>query len=96
MAAKCQCGREMEQGGACGFTHVRNNAGPVVPRVVYGQERRFGHIPEDHDAKRTCHDCGVAVGMPHHAGCDWEECPECGMQALGCECFDFYHREGMK
>ena len=32
-----------------------------------------------------CHDCGVAEGGYHHAGCDDEECPVCGLQAISCD-----------
>jgi hypothetical protein len=32
-----------------------------------------------------CPDCGAAVGAYHGPGCDWEDCPYCGLQLLGCE-----------
>lgn len=34
-----------------------------------------------------CHDCAAKVGHYHHAGCDWEQCPNCGGQLLSCECW---------
>jgi hypothetical protein len=33
-----------------------------------------------------CHDCGVLPGRYHHVGCDWEECPRCHEQLIGCDC----------
>ena len=32
-----------------------------------------------------CPDCGVGVGEYHGPGCDWEDCPYCGLQFLGCD-----------
>lgn len=36
--------------------------------------------------KNRCHDCGVKSGELHLEGCDFELCPRCGGQFLGCAC----------
>lgn len=36
--------------------------------------------------KTPCHDCGVIAGELHLDGCDWEICPRCNGQYLGCPC----------
>ena len=41
-------------------------------------------VPHDDDG--VCHDCNAGVGMHHHPGCDWERCPRCGGQMIGCDC----------
>jgi hypothetical protein len=33
-----------------------------------------------------CHDCFVIKGELHLDGCDWEQCPRCHGQYLGCPC----------
>lgn len=43
------------------------------------------YLAREHPDRR-CHDCAVRVGGFHHPGCDVEECPRCGYQALSCEC----------
>ena len=32
-----------------------------------------------------CPDCGVGVGEYHQPECDWEDCPYCGLQLIGCD-----------
>lgn len=39
-----------------------------------------------HVGDRKCPDCKAPPGGLHHFGCDTEECPECHLQAIGCEC----------
>jgi hypothetical protein len=56
-------------------------------RIRYGQERREAFVGVGSDGER-CRDCGVHPGHYHHPGCDWEECPYCGGQLLGCFCND--------
>ncbi len=52
-----------------------------VMRIPYGSEEGF----ED-STDKPCHDCGAIRGEYHVPGCDWERCPGCGGQAMGCEC----------
>ena len=58
-----------------------------VQRVRYGEEADF--MPTTADV--PCHDCGAIWGEYHVPTCDMERCPECGRQAISCECI--YHFE---
>ncbi len=83
--ARCTCGEEMTPGNAgCRYTDFDNGDGIPHMRIPYGQEKRHkGPIDT-----APCHDCNVQPGGIHHIGCDWEECPTCGMQVISCSCSD--------
>jgi hypothetical protein len=55
--------------------------------------REYRAVPygaEDDDwgaaSGKDCHDCYCPSGGFHHAGCDVEQCPRCGSQAISCDC----------
>lgn len=43
-------------------------------------------IPYEPDEPRNCRDCNAPSGGFHHPGCDTERCPDCGGQAISCDC----------
>lgn len=57
--------------------------GTVYERVRYGDEEQDWGAGE-----RPCHDCAVIKGQFHVFGCDCEQCPACGGQAISCPCND--------
>lgn len=69
--ATCACGQEMAPGIGCRFT------------IYEIKILRYPRIPCEDD---WCGDCNVAKGQFHHIGCDIEQCPKCGGQAISCPC----------
>ena len=49
-------------------------------RIRYGAEEEALKQPK-------CDDCGAPRGTFHLLGCDIEQCPRCGGQAISCDCF---------
>lgn len=90
---KCMaCGQHMLKADGCTsvqleftreFTPDRRTE-TIFDKIRYGQETRYGGGPQPD----RCHDCGVKLGEAHHPGCDWEECPRCHRQLIGCGCND--------
>ena len=87
MAVCRNCHEEMKEHRSCCW--------PVViikrksyPRLRYGKETRYGtRLPDYWTAYgENCPDCSVVLGGLHHVGCDWEQCPRCGGQFIGCDC----------
>ena len=73
----------MNAGEACTLSGYDDLEGGSYERVRYGQERRFG---QGRILPTNCHDCRTPLGAWHHPGCDVEECPRCGGQAIACDC----------
>lgn len=62
--------------------HYRDADGEYK-RIPYGHQT-FMQIPE---AKKTpCRHCDTIFGKLHEPGCDYEQCPKCNRQIMGCAC----------
>ena len=67
--------------------------GREFPRIACGYEQgEYGDFVLDtsfngHESNdAVCVDCGAPSGFLHILGCEGEQCPRCGEQALGCPC----------
>jgi len=88
--AQCPiCKQEMLRAPGCTASTLvfkpKRGASCTFPKIRYGEETRYGSAGR---SRRRCHDCGVQPGNIHHPGCDWEECPRCHGQLIGCNCND--------
>jgi hypothetical protein len=56
--------------------------------IRFGAEppAHFGLEPGEALSVDRCGDCGVLRGGVHHPGCEFEQCPRCGGQLIGCDC----------
>lgn len=88
--AKCiVCKLEMTLAAGCLASHIRCN-GTRYERIKVGEEAvktPYG------DSERRCPDCNAKEGHYHHAGCDLEICPACGLQLANCNCADVCIKE---
>jgi hypothetical protein len=77
MAICTDCGQEMKNHVSCTKMPISFPDGTLMDQIKY----------YDHD-EADCHDCGCPPGGYHHPGCDWERCPKCKGQLIGCGCLD--------
>lgn len=92
MAVCKYCELEMHTADGCVKLPVKTIDGEYEP-IPYGSEQN--HPPAQPGVRHhgvvlgdppRCHDRLVLPGHYHHVGCDWEECPRCHGQYIGCEC----------
>jgi hypothetical protein len=56
--------------------------GRLYEPLRWSDEKRYGTVMVTY----PCGDCATPPGGVHHHGCDIEECPACGRQAISCDC----------
>jgi hypothetical protein len=57
--------------------------GRKYPRVPYGQETFRDPVEAE---RQPCPHCDAVKGQLHHPLCDYEQCPVCENQVMGCAC----------
>jgi hypothetical protein len=80
MASCERCSRDMNETDGCDPVLFPDG---VTPPTLYGDELGVDRslLP------KRCHDCSCRLGFSHHYGCDFERCPKCRGQLLGCPCW---------
>lgn len=89
----------MTDADGCVEKHIEYGDGKQLKAITHGDETRFSaeYMPTEEmreaaeeldaaDDSDRCHDCNAREGEYHHPRCDWEECPRCNGQLLGCHC----------
>lgn len=74
------CNKPMKAGAGCCTSVFITEDGAERPAIKYGDEK--GH----EEFEDRCYGCGCAIGEYHHMGCEVEQCPICGFQAIYCGC----------
>jgi hypothetical protein len=64
------------------LTHYRFKR-KLYPRLPYGSETFRDPAEAGH---RPCRHCGAVKGQLHEPLCDYEQCPVCESQVMGCGC----------
>jgi hypothetical protein len=94
MAICKYCQHEMNSADGCAKLPVKTVDGPFDP-VPYGSEKQFANEAPTPGQRQhgvlvgdppRCHDCSALPGNYHHIDCDFEECPRCHEQLIGCDC----------
>jgi hypothetical protein len=72
---------------ACGF-YVGLTPTCDVTAVEIGGRRyeRIRYTTYDGRREHTCPGCGISAPNFHHAGCEFEICPACEGELVGCDC----------
>jgi hypothetical protein len=93
------CAKDMDEAAGCIGESFHYDRVLYTP-IKFGEEKhkalrlQLGDRYEAFMAALTepdrCPDCNSRRGEFHHPGCDNEECPKCGFQAIGCSCNDDY------
>ena len=64
----------------------------MSPALIDADRIPFGEEVDDPPfyiarTNERCPDCQVERGELHVPGCDGEQCPACGQQLIGCDCY---------
>ena len=79
------CAQRVDRADGCTEDTVVFRGGDYG-RIAYCGGISFDSWSPQHNGGH-CQDCGAMAGKFHHPPCDLEECPSCGKQLIGCDCF---------